>query len=251
MTGVGSAASAMGSLDKTLMDAARDYIGFASAKALMDGQHLDLARMATASSAVAFGQLDKAVLDDAAGLLKSMTVADVFKQVSTGELALDTVKQFYGKAEEPKEFKVLEVPYVPMYDFQAAENRRREQDRVYAIETARLAKLAELKAQDEYEAAKLASDASKPDEAELDAPVKAVPAKRPVQRAAAQDAAIFAVLKTMALDPLALPKNQPGKPGVKAKMRTALKGDALFVGSTVFDKAWERLSSRREIVIRV
>ena len=48
-------------------------------------------------------------------------------------------------------------------------------------------------------------------------------------------------------DPLKLPKNEPGKPGIKAKVRKALKSNPIFTGATVFEKAWERLRNGNEI----
>ena len=72
----------------------------------------------------------------------------------------------------------------------------------------------------------------------------------PVQRSAAQDAAIVSELKKLRCDPTALPQNERGKAGVKSKVRAALKDDRLFTGSTVFDKAWERLSRNGDIVIQ-
>lgn len=75
---------------------------------------------------------------------------------------------------------------------------------------------------------------------------KAGPAK-PVQRSAAQDAAIVGAIKAAGFSPLALPKNEAGKPGPKAAIRDALKGNPLFVGGTVFDKAWCRLRRRFDI----
>lgn len=82
------------------------------------------------------------------------------------------------------------------------------------------------------------------------APTTTTPTAQPMQRSAAQDAAILDAIQTMSIDPLAIPKNSPGKPGTKAKVRSALKGNPLFIGTTVFDKAWQRLTSRGEIVIR-
>ena len=70
----------------------------------------------------------------------------------------------------------------------------------------------------------------------------------PVQRAAAQDAAIISCLRAANHDPLALPKNEAGKPGVKAETRAALGNRGLWAGTTVFDKAWERLRRNRDIV---
>lgn len=71
----------------------------------------------------------------------------------------------------------------------------------------------------------------------------------PIQRSAAQDAVILKVIKDMKLDPLLLPRNEAGKPGVKAKVREAVGKNALFTGRTVFEKAWERLTANHDIVI--
>lgn len=76
------------------------------------------------------------------------------------------------------------------------------------------------------------------------------PQAKPLQRTAAQDAAILCEIKKQGYDPLALPKNPDGKPGVKASVRTALLSHPLFIGSTVFDKAWVRLAARADIAIR-
>ena len=72
----------------------------------------------------------------------------------------------------------------------------------------------------------------------------------PLQRTAAQDAAILCEIKKLGHDPMALPKNPDGKPGVKAAVRAALLSHSLFIGSTVFDKAWVRLTARADIAIR-
>ena len=72
---------------------------------------------------------------------------------------------------------------------------------------------------------------------------------QPIQRSAAQDTAILEVIKTIGHDPLHLPRNEAGKPGVKAKVREAVGKNKLFTGSTVFEKAWERLTASHDIVI--
>lgn len=72
----------------------------------------------------------------------------------------------------------------------------------------------------------------------------------PLQRTAAQDSAILCEIEKLGYDPLALPKNLPGKAGVKAAIRTALSKNPLFAGGTVFDKAWERLTARADIAIQ-
>jgi hypothetical protein len=53
----------------------------------------------------------------------------------------------------------------------------------------------------------------------------------------------------MGLDPLHLPRNEAGKPGVKARVRKTVEKNTLFTGSTVFEKAWERLTANQDIVI--
>jgi hypothetical protein len=73
---------------------------------------------------------------------------------------------------------------------------------------------------------------------------------KPVQRFAAQDTAILTQITALGFDPKALPKNKAGKAGVKSDVRKSLSKDQLFKGVKVFDKAWERLSARREIVIQ-
>lgn len=71
----------------------------------------------------------------------------------------------------------------------------------------------------------------------------------PVQRTAAQESAILDAIRQSGYDPQALPQKPPGKPWVKAEVRTALVGvNPLFPKkSKVFDKAWERLRSSGEI----
>jgi hypothetical protein len=75
--------------------------------------------------------------------------------------------------------------------------------------------------------------------------------KAPLQRSAAQDAAILAAIREAGCDPLALPVNETGKSGVKAKVRRAIANNTMFVGTTVFDKAWERLRRQGDIADRV
>lgn len=72
---------------------------------------------------------------------------------------------------------------------------------------------------------------------------------QPVQRGTAQDAAIMHAIREAGCDPLKLPKPPQGKPGMKAAVRAALVGkNPVFPKhGTQFEKAWERLRSRREI----
>ncbi len=72
-------------------------------------------------------------------------------------------------------------------------------------------------------------------------------AERLLQRGAAQEAAILMAIRSAAQDPLSLPTNEPGRPGVKAAVQATLKDSRLFVGKTTFKKAWERLRERGEI----
>ena len=74
----------------------------------------------------------------------------------------------------------------------------------------------------------------------------AAPAK-PLQRNQAQSEAILHELKKQGYDPLALPKNPPGKPGVKAAVRKAIDGRGIFTGKTVFSKSWEHMRTAGEI----
>lgn len=67
------------------------------------------------------------------------------------------------------------------------------------------------------------------------------PASSPLSRFAAQENAIVAALKALGYDPLQLPKNESGKAGVKAQVKTNLGKTGMWNGSTVFSKAWERL----------
>lgn len=62
-----------------------------------------------------------------------------------------------------------------------------------------------------------------------------------------QEVAILAEIKKLGFDPMALPKNPPGKAGIKAAVRKALEKSPLFKGSTVFKKAWGRLREYRHI----
>ena len=63
-----------------------------------------------------------------------------------------------------------------------------------------------------------------------------------------QEEAILAEISKHEWNPTALPRNEPGMPGVKATVREALQKSPLFTGRTTFDKAWERLSKDGRIV---
>lgn len=68
-------------------------------------------------------------------------------------------------------------------------------------------------------------------------------------RQRAQEEMILKTLRDIGYEPLCLPKKPDGKDGVKAEVRKALRGNPLFAGTTVFDKAWLRLSNFDDIVI--
>lgn len=72
---------------------------------------------------------------------------------------------------------------------------------------------------------------------------------KPIQRSAAQHAAILDAIRKLGHDPQRLPKNEPGKRGIKAAVRTALEGlNTIFPSrSTVFNKAWGRLLENGDI----
>lgn len=80
-------------------------------------------------------------------------------------------------------------------------------------------------------------------------PAQAAPddGTRPVQRQYAQEQAIMRLIREAGHDPLHLPMNEPGKPGIKSHVRKLVMRDPLFTGANVFGKAWDRLRSSGEI----
>lgn len=71
--------------------------------------------------------------------------------------------------------------------------------------------------------------------------------EKPVPRFQAQEAAILNAIKDAGYAPEGLPESEAGKSGVKSIVRNKLKGNPLFAGTTVFNKAWERLQNTKEI----
>jgi hypothetical protein len=73
--------------------------------------------------------------------------------------------------------------------------------------------------------------------------------ERPKKLGVAQDEAILKAIRDAGYDPMQVPKNEHGKPGVKAAVRTALVGvNANFPkAGRQFDKAWERLRENGEL----
>lgn len=71
--------------------------------------------------------------------------------------------------------------------------------------------------------------------------------KAPRKKQRDQEDAILEQILKLGLDPLALPPDRYGRDGVKKDVRVALKSAPLFQGSTIFDKAWERLRKQDRI----
>lgn len=62
-----------------------------------------------------------------------------------------------------------------------------------------------------------------------------------------QEEVILKTIENLGYDPKKLPDNPPGKPGVKAEIKSSLEKNPLFEGPTVFNKAWERLCEYKKI----
>jgi hypothetical protein len=73
---------------------------------------------------------------------------------------------------------------------------------------------------------------------------------KPVPRFKCQDDDILRAIRTFDVDPLALPRNTPGKSGIKAKVKRALGTKEHWAYKTVFKKAWDRLLKRGDIAYR-
>lgn len=67
------------------------------------------------------------------------------------------------------------------------------------------------------------------------------------QKLLRQEEVILHAIKDLGHNPKSIPKNTGGRPGFKSTVRHHLKGNDLFVGRTVFDKAWERLRKNEAI----
>lgn len=70
---------------------------------------------------------------------------------------------------------------------------------------------------------------------------------RGVSAHARQEEGILEELRRKGYNPKSLPKNLPGKSGVKSEIRKALGTAGAWGGITVFDKAWQRLRDTGEI----
>jgi hypothetical protein len=73
-------------------------------------------------------------------------------------------------------------------------------------------------------------------------------AKKTVFKHREQEKIIIKTITELGLDPKSFPDYESGKSGMKSKIREALSGNPLFRGSTVFNKAWERLSIDKRII---
>lgn len=62
-----------------------------------------------------------------------------------------------------------------------------------------------------------------------------------------QEQAILNILHALGHNPLSLPQELPGNYGVKAEVRSATLNSHMFLGATVFDKAWERLLHKGKV----
>ncbi|MDO9273348.1 MAG: hypothetical protein Q7T94_10065 [Rugosibacter sp.] len=94
-------------------------------------------------------------------------------------------------------------------------------------------------AREKYGKQILGSSSSGMSSAAKAATVTKTPPKR--QKLRAQEDAILEKIRQLQHQPDALPKNESGKLGIKSAVRAELNNNPLFSGSTVFDKAWERL----------
>ena len=68
--------------------------------------------------------------------------------------------------------------------------------------------------------------------------------RRHVYKQPFQENEILRVIRELGCDPKALPKDTPGKPGIKAEVRALLP----TFSHSVFKKAWERLSAAGDII---
>lgn len=73
--------------------------------------------------------------------------------------------------------------------------------------------------------------------------------EKPLPKMRQQENAIVDTIKKLGYDPQKLPKNPSGKPGVKAEIREKIQFPPLFNNANIFDKAWDRLSKYKDIII--
>ena len=188
LTGDNRAYDPGGQLDKAVIAAVLGKTAVASASALAlqtATQQIDLERLAGISNAAdAYRQFEKSQMVDAASFMQSSAVADAVAQLHASDTVGNAATRFFEEQkdrdqaaweqslEDSKKPQILDMPY---YNPMDAINRRREADRDYAIETARLAEIARLKVQDEHAAAQRAAATNQPQAWSVpDAPVEAV-----------------------------------------------------------------------------
>ena len=63
----------------------------------------------------------------------------------------------------------------------------------------------------------------------------------PLSRAVVQENEIIQTIRSLRYNPLALPLKLRGQRGVKAAVKTLIGSQGMWAGTTVFDKAWDRL----------
>lgn len=174
---------------------------------------------------------------------------DAYSQALEREKVMEYVIIGYGKDEKPEYGLIPRDEHLPRLArakesvaVQKAQAEQAEEQADAAFKAWRKAMVRQL----------LQPQATTPSPAPVPQVAPPVAVGRPLQRTAAQDNAIICEIRKQGYDPLALPKNPTGKPGVKAIIRTALSGNKLFgsPSSTIFNKAWERLAARDDIVIQ-
>lgn len=76
--------------------------------------------------------------------------------------------------------------------------------------------------------------------------IEVITTKQPKMRM--QEKAILDEIIRLGYEPQNIPANSSGQNGVKHEVRIALEKNALFSGTTTFDRAWERLRRCKKIV---
>lgn len=76
--------------------------------------------------------------------------------------------------------------------------------------------------------------------------------KKPIKKLKSneQDDAILAVIKELNLAPLALPKYENGKSGVKLEIRELLSNNELFKAEKAFEDTWQRMFKNKVLVYK-
>ena len=69
----------------------------------------------------------------------------------------------------------------------------------------------------------------------------------PIKRQIEQEDEIIQTLKDLGYDPMKLPKYTPGRPDFKRDVKVKIGTQGMWAGSSVFNKAWDRLGSKNRI----